>query len=98
MSRRNGEVDAPTRARVLERDGHHCRWCGTTVGVEVHHILYRSGGGAGEDRNLITLCRVHHDHVHSDKRRWKPILERVIAAFYDEGRSITVLQAARWRS
>jgi 5-methylcytosine-specific restriction endonuclease McrA len=94
---RSTETNPATRARVLERDGHHCKWCGTTVGLEVHHILYRSGGGLGEDRNLITLCRSHHAEAHSDKRRWKPILERVIDAFYDDGLSITVLQAQRWR-
>lgn len=91
------EVDAPTRARVLERDGGHCRWCGTAVGLEVHHIIYRSGGGPGEDRNLITLCREHHDRAHFNKRRWQPVLMKVIDAYYDDNISITVLQAERWR-
>lgn len=63
----------------------------------MHHILYRSQGGPGEDRNLISLCRTHHAACHADKRRWQPVLQRVMDLFYDEHRSVTVLQAARWR-
>ncbi len=30
-----------------------------------HHIRYRSEGGTNDPCNLITLCRKHHDWVHS---------------------------------
>lgn len=39
-----------------------------------HHIIYKSGGGGDNHDNLITLCRKHHDLVHSDKRKYQPIL------------------------
>lgn len=30
-----------------------------------HHVRYRSEGGTNEPSNLVTLCRQHHDWVHS---------------------------------
>lgn len=41
---------------VLRRDGHSCRWCGSTDDVEVDHIVSRRCGGAHHPRNLRALC------------------------------------------
>jgi 5-methylcytosine-specific restriction endonuclease McrA len=67
-------VPAATRARVLERDGHRCRFCGTRAGLHLHHIHLRSHGVDHQPHNLITLCSEHHDLVHTDTRRWQPVL------------------------
>jgi 5-methylcytosine-specific restriction endonuclease McrA len=45
-----------TRARILARDSHRCRNCGTTEALEVHHTI----PGAEADETLVTLCRPCH--------------------------------------
>lgn len=88
------DVPAVTRARVLARDG-GCRYCGARSGLHVHHIVYRSEGHDHSERNLITLCAVHHDLVHSDKRRWKPVCQAYITDLYDRGRKAYLLDVER---
>lgn len=57
---------ANTKAFVLDRDNHQCQNCkAKKVGLEVHHIIFRSNGGSDEQENLITLCKLCHDSVHS---------------------------------
>lgn len=66
-------VSSATREYVLKGDAYACRFCGMRKEVEVHHINYRSEQGSHEPCNLITLCKEHHDVVHSNKKRWKPL-------------------------
>lgn len=70
------DIPAATRKLVYARDGHRCRWCGrTNAGLNIHHIVYRSaGGGHHHPSILITLCPQHHQLVHTDKRRYTPLL------------------------
>lgn len=50
------------RARVFERDGHQCIFCGEREGLDAHHILERrlwpDGGYYVE--NGATVCQEHH--------------------------------------
>jgi len=48
--------------RIYERDGYRCAAPGCTSRrhLEVHHIVYRSHGGADDVTNELTLCRFHH--------------------------------------
>lgn len=52
-----------------QRDGDRCRQCGSTQGLEVHHIVPIAQGG---DRfalsNLITLCGSCHHDSHPGER------------------------------
>jgi len=52
------------RVVVLKRDGHRCRACSSTQGLEVHHVVMRSLGGKDDATNLIALCRDCHRSVH----------------------------------
>jgi len=45
-----------------------CAYCGTTLNLHSHHIVYRSQGGADTHDNLITLCWFHHSVVHNDPK------------------------------
>lgn len=56
------------------RDLHRCRICFTRNNLHLHHVKYRSSGGSDTPDNLITLCMEHHAEMHSDKRRWQPVL------------------------
>jgi hypothetical protein len=82
------------KARARERD-HCCRWCGVTRHLHVHHIVYRSERGSHQERNLITLCDVHHDLAHSNKRKWQPVLKELIRLYYDESLYLTVPEVER---
>ena len=57
------------REQVLARDGHCCTvpGCRRNVGLDLHHIEYRSRGGNHGLRNLTTLCDLHHRAVHFEK-------------------------------
>lgn len=53
------------RKVVLERDRYRCRSCGTPEKVDVHHIRFRSRGGADTPQNLCALCRPCHCEMHA---------------------------------
>ena len=44
------------RERVLERDGHRCRYCGA-LATHVDHVVPVVRGGASHDSNLAAACR-----------------------------------------
>jgi 5-methylcytosine-specific restriction endonuclease McrA len=57
------------RGLARQRDGHRCRRCGSSVGLEVHHVWAIDRGGAPFDLdNLITLCRLCHHGAHRKQR------------------------------
>jgi len=62
-------VTARTREQVLARDGHCCTvpGCRRNVGLDLHHIEYRSHGGGHDLRNMTTICHLHHKAVHFGK-------------------------------
>jgi hypothetical protein len=53
--------------RVLERDRGLCQVPGCSrAALHVHHVEYRSHGGADAPGNLVSLCAGHHLHgVHA---------------------------------
>ena len=44
-------------ARLVLRDGPHCKACGTTDNLTVDHIIPMSRGGSDDIDNLQLLCR-----------------------------------------
>lgn len=94
MSSRNDEelIGAHLRTHVLERDGHVCRLCGVFAQVvHVHHIQYRSQGGADVPSNLVSLDWKCHDRVHRNKPLWMPLLVQVAVT-----NGVNGLQLLRW--
>lgn len=68
------KIPDAVRREVLRRDDYRCRQCEWTRqlwnrddprNLEVHHVLEHFKGGTNEARNLVTLCNVCHDEVHS---------------------------------
>jgi 5-methylcytosine-specific restriction endonuclease McrA len=51
-------------AKILERDGWKCQYCGSSQHLEVHHICFRSRLGEDNQENLITICASCHNDVH----------------------------------
>lgn len=89
------DIPAATRRYVLKRDGHRCRFCGATKRLHVHHARYRSEGIDHSPQNLLTLCLLHHDLVHSSKRTWKPVCLAYIWLITVERRSLTLPQVKK---
>lgn len=59
---------ASRREAILNRDGYTCQICGKKhTRLEVHHIIFRSQGGADDESNLITLCEDCHSDIHNGK-------------------------------
>jgi hypothetical protein len=75
------KIPDAVRAEVLQRDRFRCTFCGWNRSLltpedprkflEVHHIERHVDGGANVSANLIVLCNVHHDEVHSGAILWK---------------------------
>ena len=61
------------REKVFTRDKWVCRVCGKQA-HHTHHIVYRSHSGNHSEMNLISLCSKCHKHIHSDDKKWRPIL------------------------
>ena len=64
--RQRGKVTKKEYNRAIEAFGSVCAICGNPY-IEMHHIVFRSQGGRGGFRNLIPLCKTHHQEVH---RNW----------------------------
>lgn len=95
--RDRGDITTAMRKEVLLRDRNSCRYCGTNRDLQVHHIHYRSSGGPGENWNLLTLCGVHHQLVHSDKKVFLPLCLGVVwMSYMGPHRQITIPQLKRW--
>lgn len=62
--------------QVFKRDKGKCRLCGTSYNLHLHHIKYRSESKnlINEPNNCIMLCDKCHKIVHSNKKKWQPIL------------------------
>ncbi len=54
------------RQRVLDRDAHRCRACDSCRSLMIHHVVWRSHGGATTRNNLVTLCARCHGLVHEE--------------------------------
>lgn len=65
---------------VIERDNYSCRLCGSTNWLQLHHILYRSQRKdlINDIDNCIMLCSDCHRLVHSNKKKWQPLLLEMI--------------------
>jgi hypothetical protein len=55
------QVKAKQRARIYERDGWHCQYCGLRITCREEgtcdHVIPVSLGGSNEDSNLRLACR-----------------------------------------
>ena len=51
------------RLAAIERDGGHCRLCGTSERLTVHHAIPRFIVRHHRPENLVCLCRGCHDVI-----------------------------------
>ena len=92
-----------TRQRVLDRDGHACRFCDMTEtehqeqhdqGLHAHHVLPRDAGGEDHPDNLVTVCTACHrtiESVHAaavEQHAGSGMSDEEIKQFYDQWISV----------
>lgn len=70
----SGDTWRAVRKRVLDRDGHACRFCGIGDdehrdeygrGLTAHHVIPEADGGRDHPDNLITVCESCHRTLES---------------------------------
>ena len=52
----------------------YCQLCGSPYNLHRHHIRYGACGRKTYIGNIIVLCSNCHRLVHSNKKKWQPIL------------------------
>lgn len=63
--------------RSLELFEHKCAIC-KNPNCACHHIRYGACGRHTYMGNIIPLCKKHHDLVHTNKKKYQPILIEII--------------------
>lgn len=71
--------DKKVYQKTLELFNNCCAICGSNQ-VQCHHIRYGGlyGGRKTYMGNIIPLCKKHHDLVHTNKKKYMPILIKMI--------------------
>lgn len=59
--------------KTIELYNGQCAICGNNQ-IQLHHIRYGACGRKTYLGNVIPLCKQHHDLVHTNKRKYQPIL------------------------
>lgn len=73
------------RNKILDRDKHQCRLCGSNKDLEVHHMKTLKNGGKSASTNLITLCANCHNFAPEDSvKANKKYLEQRNKFVYEE--------------
>lgn len=52
----------------------YCQLCGSTSFLHIHHIRYGACGRKTYKGNLIRLCESCHRLVHTNKKKYQPML------------------------
>ena len=68
---KRGQISKEDYSTALEvntrYDGSYgCYVCGKN-NIEMHHVMFRSQGGRGKWRNLLPLCKEHHEMAHKER-------------------------------
>lgn len=69
--------DKEVYKKTLELFKGCCALCGNPY-PQLHHIRYGACGRKTYMGNVIPLCKKHHDLVHTNKRKYMPMLIEII--------------------
>ena len=87
ISKKRVFVSKKTYNQVYEECNGRCAFCYTANWLHYHHIYYRSERKdlIDEPNNGIMLCESCHRLVHSNKRKYQPILLEIKEGIKKEG-------------
>lgn len=76
VSKRRVTVTKQVYECVYTRDEGKCVLCGSNELIQLHHIFYRSERKdlINDPNNCVLLCLKCHQLVHSNKKKYQPIL------------------------
>lgn len=79
-------IDPKVKSIVYLRDGMRCVMCGCVVSERdaCAHLIPRSQGGMGVEKNILTLCpRCHREYDEGpDRDYWKDFFTRYMESKY----------------
>jgi 5-methylcytosine-specific restriction endonuclease McrA len=80
VSKKRIFVSKNTYEEVFNRDKGQCALCSSNFSLQYHHILYRSERKDLIDKpsNGIILCLNCHNLVHSNKKKYQPLLLEIV--------------------
>ena len=82
VSNKRITVTQETYNRVMQRDNYRCVMLNYECKgkIELHHVRYRSERKdlINEPNNCVCLCTFHHKLVHSNKKKYQPILLKIL--------------------
>ena len=71
------KLEKETYEKTIELYNGQCAICGNT-NIHLHHIRYGACGRKTYMGNVIPLCKMHHDLVHTNKKKYQPMLIKMI--------------------
>ena len=81
-SKKKKTVSKETYNKVMQRDKYKCVMLNYECKgkIELHHVRYRSERKdlINEPNNCVCLCTFHHKLVHSNKKKYQPILLKML--------------------
>lgn len=81
-SKKKVTVSKETYNKVFERDNGKCIMLNYECKgkIELHHVRYRSERKdlINEPNNCVCLCAFHHQLVHSNKKKYQPMLLKML--------------------
>lgn len=82
VSKKRITVTEETYNKVMQRDNYKCVMFNYECEgkIELHHVRYRSERKdlINEPNNCVCLCTFHHKLVHSNKKKYQPILLKML--------------------
>lgn len=75
--------DKEVYKKTLELFNNCCAICGSPY-VQCHHIRYGAVGRKTYIGNIIPLCKQHHDLVHTNKKKYQPMLIEMVSRRINE--------------
>lgn len=82
VSKKRITVTEETYNKVMQRDNYKCVMLNYECKgkIELHHVRYRSERKdlINEPNNCVCLCTFHHQLVHSNKKKYQPILLKML--------------------
>ena len=96
-------LSAELERKVLALYGRRCVHCGRRLGLHIHHVRFRSNGGADDLTNLLCWCRLCHASLHAKSLEvfrdslgelyWRRKADKLAALLADEVKELVAIPA-----